>query len=158
VSEVEKSGSAQFKWTQGTHKATPPPGFDDYFGAGPLYRFIDYDGMNAFDILQRIRDFPEGTSAEDTMRLLMGEDPGNTAHSVRHALQVLIDKLDDDKEIEVRLVLPLGSLVRCLYHAGRPRIFRRSVHCREPHTGGTTSMDARWEAEKDQGGCCFLPS
>jgi hypothetical protein len=110
VTEAEKRGTAQFKWTQGAYNATPPPGFEDYFGAGPLYRFFDYDGINAFDMLEKIRSFPEGTSAEDTMRQLMGEDAGHTIDSVRKTLQELLDIIDADPEIEVSQRLFAGVL------------------------------------------------
>ncbi len=86
---------------KGRTRQSPPPGFEDYFGAGPLYRFIEYDGIQAFDILEKIRDFPEGKTAEDTMRLLMGEEPAETVHSITNALQGLIDIIDEDPEIEV---------------------------------------------------------
>ncbi|KAK9772397.1 putative ef-hand calcium-binding domain protein [Seiridium cardinale] len=99
VVEAEK-GVAQFAWTQGKYNAAPPPGFEDYFGAGPLYRFFDYDGINAFDILEKIRAFPPGNSAEDTMRLLMGNDISHTIDSVQKSLQMLINIIDADPEIE----------------------------------------------------------
>lgn len=82
----------------------PPPGFEDYFGAGPLWRFIDHDGSNTFDIVERIRDFPEGPNAEETMRLLMGEQPAYTTTSVQEAIQRLLEMIDADPEIEVRML------------------------------------------------------
>lgn len=101
VAEAEKRGTAHFEWTQGAYKAIPPPGFEDYFGAGPLFRFINYDGMDAFDLIDKIRDFPEGTSAEETMRALMGNDASAAVESVRKTLQTLIDIIDEDPAIEV---------------------------------------------------------
>lgn len=91
----------QFTWTQGEYEAEPPQGFEDYFGAGPLWRFINYDGTNTFDILERIRDFPEGTTPEETMRMLMGETPSYTIKSVQGAMGRLIEMIDNDPEIEV---------------------------------------------------------
>lgn len=104
VAEVEEAGNAEFVWTQGTYAATPPDGFKDFFGGGPHYRFFDYDGHQAFDILEKIRDFPEGSSAEETMRQLMGDGASHTAESVRNALQVLIDIIDADPDIKVSLL------------------------------------------------------
>lgn len=98
---MEKRGNANFKWTQGTCPATPPEGFEDYFGAGPLWRFIEYDGDAAFDVLDRIRDFPEGSNAEETMRLLFGANPSCLSTSVQNATQRLLDMIDADPEIEV---------------------------------------------------------
>lgn len=101
VTALEARGNVQFTWTQGSCEAIPPPGFEDYFGAGPLWRFIDYDGSSAFDILEEIRDFPEGPNAEASMRLLMGEDTGYSAKGVREAIHKLLDLIDTDPEIEV---------------------------------------------------------
>ncbi|KAJ4387498.1 hypothetical protein N0V93_008091 [Gnomoniopsis smithogilvyi] len=100
VAETEKRGNAEFVWTQGTREAIPPPGFEDYFGAGPLWRFIDYDGSKAFDIVDRIREFPQGPNAEATMRLLMGDQPSYALSSVQEAIHRLLDIIDADPEIE----------------------------------------------------------
>lgn len=101
VTESQARGNAVFSWTQGVRKAVPPPGFEDYFGAGPLWRFIDYDGHQGFDVLERIRDFPEGPNAEETMRLMLGEQPAYAMTSVKEAIQRLLDMIDADPEIEV---------------------------------------------------------
>lgn len=92
-----------FTWTQGTVPAKPPPGFEDYFGPGPLYRFVEFDGMEGFeDILDKIRDFPEGISAEDTMRRLFEQGPANgNGLNLRKCLNHLFDVIDADPEIEV---------------------------------------------------------
>lgn len=111
--ESEKRGSAEFVWTQGTRRAFPPPGFEDYFGAGPLWRFIDVDGSEAFDIVDRIREFPKGPNAEATMRLLMGDQPTYALASVQSAIHGVLDLIDADPEIEVRskFLLLLNSLL-----------------------------------------------
>lgn len=59
-------------------QAFPPDGFEEFFGLGPYFRFIEpykgEDGEN--DVLDRIRNFPEGATAEDQMRELMKVDIG----------------------------------------------------------------------------------
>lgn len=100
MAETEKRGNAEFVWTQGTREAIPPSGFEDYFGAGPLWRFIDYDGRKAFDIVDRIRDFPKGPNAEASVRLLMGDQPGYALSTVQQAIRRLLDIIDADPEIE----------------------------------------------------------
>lgn len=83
--------------------AKPPPGFEDYFGPGPLFRFVEFDGMEGFeDLIEKIRDFPEGTSAEDTMRQLFGDQgAGYNEVNLRKCLNHLFDIIDADPEIEV---------------------------------------------------------
>ncbi|KAH8881785.1 duf341 domain-containing protein [Thozetella sp. PMI_491] len=136
VAEAEKRGTAEFKWTQGAYEATPPPGFEDYFGAGPLFRFIKYDGMDAFDLIDKIRDFPEGTSPEETMRALMGKDAANAVDSVRTTLQMLIDIIDSDPEIEGILGYSEGATTAASLileervrseKQGRPRRIKRAI-------------------------------
>lgn len=101
MAETEKRGNAEFSWTQGTRKAVPPPGFEDYFGAGPLWRFMDYDGTKAFDIVERIREFPKGPNAEATIRTLMGDQPPYALTSLQEVIQTLLEMIDADPEIEV---------------------------------------------------------
>lgn len=102
----EREG-VEFAWTQGIVPVKPPSGFEDYFGPGPLFRFVDFDGVEGFeDILDKIRDFPEGTSAEDTMRHLFGSQiAASTEMKLRKALNHLFDVIDADPEIEVCGVL-----------------------------------------------------
>lgn len=104
VAELEKRGNAEFSWTQGTRKAVPPAGFEDYFGSGPLWRFMDYDGTKAFDIVERIREFPKGPNAEATIRTLLGNQPPYALTSLKEAIQTLLDIIDADPEIEVRTI------------------------------------------------------
>lgn len=136
MAEAEKRGTAQFEWTQGAYKAIPPPGFEDYFGAGPLFRFIDYDGMDAFDLIDKIRDFPEGTSAEETMRALMGNDASAALESVRKTLQTLLDIIDEDPDIEGILGYSEGATTAASLileerdrweKQGRPRRIKRAI-------------------------------
>ena len=72
--ELESTKIATFTFTQGKNTCIPPAGFDDYFGPPPHYRFIEYDGLQRSDVLERIRDFPEAATAEDTLRELLSED------------------------------------------------------------------------------------
>lgn len=103
---MEKTGAAQFKWINGGHIAQPPPGFDAYFGPGPLYRFIDFDGVSQLDdMLSKLREFPEGLTAEDTMRRLVGDQQTFSAPAVRSTLDRLIKVLDEDPEITASIWL-----------------------------------------------------
>ncbi|KAI9053389.1 hypothetical protein LZ554_002348 [Drepanopeziza brunnea f. sp. 'monogermtubi'] len=74
VNELAADNTAELFFIHGPLPAYPPDGFEDFFGQGPHYRFMEpnkNDGSESFDLLDRIRDFPEGTSAEDQMRRLM---------------------------------------------------------------------------------------
>jgi hypothetical protein len=60
-------------FAHGPVEAYPPEGFEDYFGKGPHYRFIKPGRAEegGSDVLDRIRNFPKGATAEDQMRELM---------------------------------------------------------------------------------------
>jgi hypothetical protein len=104
IDAVQKSGKGSFKWINGGHKAVPPTGFDDYFGTPPLFRFMEFDGVEGLgDMLEKVRDFPEGMSAEDTIRQLVGDDQMWTGKAVRSTLDRLFEIIDSDPEIDVRL-------------------------------------------------------
>ncbi|RFU26057.1 hypothetical protein B7463_g10268, partial [Scytalidium lignicola] len=84
VEAVNRSCDAQFKWAQGAHPATPPPGFEDYFGVPPLYRFVDFDGISGFnDILLKIH----------------GQEP-YPERSIRNAINDIFKIIDADPEID----------------------------------------------------------
>lgn len=100
---IERGGNIEFRWISGSHSATPPKGFEDYFGPPPLYRFIGYDGMSAMDdVLNKIRDLPQGLTAEDTIRKLVGEHQPFTPDAIMATMDELIQTIDDDPEIDVR--------------------------------------------------------
>lgn len=105
VSIVEKANSGEFKWIDGGHPATPPEGFSGYFGPPPWRRFINFDGVAALDdVLDKIREFPDGVTAEDAIRELTGGDVVYNAGAVRCTLDRLFKIIDEDPEIDVRLV------------------------------------------------------
>jgi hypothetical protein len=53
--------------------AYPPEGFEEFFGIGPYYRFIESGKVEngGSDVLERIRNFPKGFTPEDQMRELL---------------------------------------------------------------------------------------
>lgn len=53
------------------------------------------------DITEKIRSIPEGTSAEETMRLLMGDQEAFTGPAVKETMARLFQILDEDPEIDV---------------------------------------------------------
>ncbi|KAH8655790.1 serine hydrolase FSH [Xylariales sp. PMI_506] len=101
VSEVQDKSGIAFKWINGAHTAQPPAGFENYFGAPPLYRHVEFDGIGALDdILTKIREFPEGLSPEDTMRKLSEGGGIYPPNALRNAMDRILPILEADPEIE----------------------------------------------------------
>ncbi|KAM0519095.1 hypothetical protein ACHAPE_004091 [Trichoderma viride] len=99
--EATTRPGVEFKWINGFTKATPPPGFDDYFGAPPLYRFMDIDGVSELEqMIVKIRDMSQGSSPEDTMRKLVANKEQFAAPAVIDSMARLLQLLDDDPEID----------------------------------------------------------
>lgn len=75
LTDVGDGSVSTFYFIQGPCKAMPPPGFEDYFGPAPHFRFIEPDRASSQgrdeDVLSRIRDFPECETPEGTMRELL---------------------------------------------------------------------------------------
>ncbi|KAG5992032.1 hypothetical protein E4U52_003111 [Claviceps spartinae] len=87
----------------GNASAIPPAGFSDYFGRGTLYRFIPFDGIEALDdVLHKLDEFPQGETAEDTIRQLIQSDYGSqyTLDGVRNSIEYILDAVREDPEIE----------------------------------------------------------
>ncbi|PBP24040.1 putative EF-hand calcium-binding domain protein [Diplocarpon rosae] len=74
VNELASDNTAELFFINGPLQAYPPEGFEEYFGQAPYYRFIEAGKVEGAggDVLDRIRQFPEGATAEDQMRELMG--------------------------------------------------------------------------------------
>ncbi|KAF3065509.1 hypothetical protein CFAM422_009754 [Trichoderma lentiforme] len=115
----------EFKWVNGFTEATPPAGFDDYFGAPPLYRFMDVDGVSELEqIIARIRDLPQGESPEETMRKLIADKEQFTTPAVTMALDRLLQLLDEDPEIDGILGYSEGATAAATLILEEQRLFR----------------------------------
>ncbi|TWU77264.1 hypothetical protein ED733_003223 [Metarhizium rileyi] len=111
--ETENLGQISFKWISGRHEAHPPAGFNDYFGSGPLYRFIPFDGIEALDdVLHKLDEFPSGKTAEDTIRQLLQSNYGSqyTKDGVRDAIEYIRDAIAQDPEIQGILGFSEGAV------------------------------------------------
>ncbi|TAQ85427.1 hypothetical protein B7494_g6245 [Chlorociboria aeruginascens] len=93
--ELVSDGTASFYFTQGTVPCTPPLAFTDYYGPPPHYRFIEFDGIKGHDILDRLRDFPDGVNPEDVMRELMPKGENDARQNIREALDTLYQTMED---------------------------------------------------------------
>ncbi|KAG5971871.1 hypothetical protein E4U55_001047 [Claviceps digitariae] len=113
MKKASASGKVSFKFISGQHDAVPPAGFADYFGRGPLYRFIPFDGIEALDdILHKLDEFPQGETAEDTMRQLLQSDFGSqySLDGVRPSIEYILDAVRADPEIEGILGFSEGAI------------------------------------------------
>lgn len=137
VKELEKDELLSFHWAQGSNTCKPPPGFDNYFGNGPFWRFVDFDGLSGLDdILEKIRDFPQGLAAEDAMRQLTKNGRSHSVKSVQKTISELLQVLDDDPDIEGILGYSEGATVaatlileerRLFETEGRPRRLKCAI-------------------------------
>ena len=105
VKELRSDNTAELHFVHGPVEAFPPEGFEDFFGHGPYYRFIEpaKTAKGGSDILERIRRFPKGATAEDQMRALMsgGIDLPDVDHdfgirSAQEALDYLYRIMDEE--------------------------------------------------------------
>jgi hypothetical protein len=73
IRELQSDDTAELYFIHGPVEAFPPEGFEDYFGQGPYFRFIEPADTEkgGSDVLDRIRNFPKGATPEDQMRELM---------------------------------------------------------------------------------------
>ncbi|KAI9640184.1 hypothetical protein NHQ30_011421 [Ciborinia camelliae] len=110
-SELTTTSSSTFHFTQGTIECTPPPGFETYFGPGPHYRFVDYDGISQNDVLERIRDFPEGEKAEDVLRELMPEGSGDVRRSMKEALKAVYQTMESEGPFDGIFAYSEGAVI-----------------------------------------------
>ncbi|RYP63533.1 hypothetical protein DL771_009229 [Monosporascus sp. 5C6A] len=137
IDAMEKSSRVKFRWIDGSHRAVPPPGFENYFGQPPLYRFVAFDGVEALDdVLSRIRELPQGITPEDTIRSLVKEQQPYSPRTLQSALDRLFQIMDEDREIDGILGYSEGATVaatlileesRRLQEEGRPRRIKYGI-------------------------------
>jgi predicted esterase len=137
IEELENTTDIEFKWIDGMQETQPPVGFENYFGSGQLYRHMEFDGISELDdMLARIREFPEGMSAEDTMRQLVGEKEMFSANAVHSCIDRLFKMLEEDPEIDGILGYSEGATTaatmvleeqRRFEEEGRPRQLKAGI-------------------------------
>ncbi|SPO00226.1 probable FSH2 Serine hydrolase that localizes to both the nucleus and cytoplasm [Cephalotrichum gorgonifer] len=98
ISELTSDGTATFHFVDGNHEASPPDGFEEFFGQPPYYRFIspddDSSANSTTDVLELIRDFPAAETPEATMRELMSDGVADSRRSTKQAIQYLYDVIE----------------------------------------------------------------
>ncbi|KAJ9297328.1 hypothetical protein DTO271G3_4621 [Paecilomyces variotii] len=128
--ELEPDQTASFHYINGAVVVSPPPGFDEYFGIGPHYRWIDDGGTAEDSMIARIRQLPAGDSPEDVMRNLTGGREDGTWRNRQQVMDSLYGELEKDPSIEGIIGYSEGSTVaasfildeqRRLEEEGRPR-------------------------------------
>jgi hypothetical protein len=106
VKELRSDDTAELHFVHGPVEAFPPEGFEDFFGVGPFFRFIKPSGpeTGGTDVLERIRNFPKGATAEDQMRELMKDGsasvPLPNSERIDHSAQDALDYLYNIMEKE----------------------------------------------------------
>ncbi|KJZ70901.1 hypothetical protein HIM_09694 [Hirsutella minnesotensis 3608] len=112
IDAVEKNSSTKFQWINGFHEVDAPRGFDDYFGAPPLYKFIDHDGNNALnDFAEGLRNFKSGESPAESMRMFAASQELLAASTTQNAIKKLLDLIAEDPEIEGILGYSEGAMM-----------------------------------------------
>ncbi len=111
--ELERRGLATFTYSQGVHEVEPPVGWEDYFGARPLYRFLDTRHGDNFANLRRLRHMPHSINAEDAMRLFQDCGEGEDWHQPvwRAALDDVFKMVDDNPEIDAVIGYSEGAMI-----------------------------------------------
>lgn len=132
--ELTADGSAEFFFTQGQIECSPPVGFEDYFGPKPLYKFFEYDGIQKNDVLERVRDFPEGENAEDVLRELMPHGDSSIRQNIENALKAIYRTIEEHGPFDGICAYSEGTVAAgCLImeeaklfaSEGRPRTIKR---------------------------------
>ncbi|KAJ5728670.1 uncharacterized protein N7483_003178 [Penicillium malachiteum] len=97
--ELESDNSASFHYINAPVKITPPPGFEEYFGTGLLYRWADDGGAAEDSMISRVRKIPEGNNPEDVMRDLIG-DRDVVWLNYKEVMDFLYETMESDPEIQ----------------------------------------------------------
>ncbi|KAJ6121740.1 DUF341 family oxidoreductase [Penicillium capsulatum] len=97
--ELSRDNAASFQYINGLVKITPPPGFEQYFGVGPHYRWADDEGAAQESMVSRVRQIPVGQNPEDVMRDLVG-DREVVWRNHQEVMDYLYDTMEKNPDIE----------------------------------------------------------
>lgn len=113
IRELSSDGSAEFLFATGGVEVHPHSGFEEYFGPGPHYRFLEDGGIAEKAMLERVRDFPECDTPEDTIRNLVAREENDafSTTTVPKALDPLYDLLDANPDIQGIIGYSEGAVV-----------------------------------------------
>ncbi|KAH9864533.1 hypothetical protein J1614_010468 [Plenodomus biglobosus] len=135
IKEFESDKTVTFHFIQGPYEVTPPPGYEEFFGGAPYYRFIvpSESDVDAIDVIERIRDFPQLETPEMTMRELMTYGVAKTEDSAKRTLDYLYEILEQEGPFEGIVGYSEGATIAgtLLLHEemrrvkeGRPRMLK----------------------------------
>ena len=95
------------------HEVEPPIGWEDYFGARPLYRFLDTRHGDNFENLRRLRHMPYSINAEDAMRMFQNCGEGEDWHQKvwRDALNNVQKMVDENPQVDAIIGYSEGAMV-----------------------------------------------
>ncbi|KAI1864341.1 uncharacterized protein JN550_008898 [Neoarthrinium moseri] len=112
VDEVARANSSSFVWVDGLHPSEAPVGYTEFFGGPPYYRHMQYEGTEGLDqLMSRVREFPEGLGAEDTLRFLIRGFDELPSKALEESLGRLFDIIDKDPEIDGILGYSEGAIL-----------------------------------------------
>ncbi|KAK2757089.1 hypothetical protein FQN54_005058 [Arachnomyces sp. PD_36] len=117
VARIEKPGEIDFKFIDGLHPATPPEGFQEYYGPGPHFLNVEYDGTAALETLQlNLRANKPGQSYEERVKELVKNDATmiskeNYMRTFNHIEKFLVE----DPEIQGILGYSEGATTAATY-------------------------------------------
>jgi len=113
VNELESDDTVEFHFIHGFHPAQPPPGFEEFFGGPPFFRWLEESKRpDTIDGLERIRDFPAGASPEDTIRLFNPMGPSDElAATAGEALEKLKEIVKQHGPFEGLIGYSEGAIV-----------------------------------------------
>ena len=98
-------------WPNGPVTSIPPEGYEDYYGAPPLFRHIDAVGSHAMDdMLWKLRDMTKDRVPEKSMRTLISRQRPMPVDALRDAIEHVLNVVKSDPEIDVSI--PIRSIIR----------------------------------------------
>ncbi|KAJ5088243.1 DUF341 family oxidoreductase [Penicillium angulare] len=97
--DLAEDNTASFHYINAPVKIIPPPGFEEYFGVGPHFRWADDGGAAEDSMISRVRTIPDGQNPEDVMRDLVGDRKVKWIN-FDDVMKYLFDTMESDPEIQ----------------------------------------------------------
>ncbi|KAB8236991.1 hypothetical protein ETB97_006265 [Aspergillus alliaceus] len=152
ITELQRTNTAKFHFTQGSILTHPPPEFTSYFGPPPNYRFIQVRS----DFMSTLRSLPKIRTREQAIHYLESGTKDDLAVSTsRDAVNSIIAEIDQNDKIQGLIGYSEGAAIAASVMVEEQRRFReegRAVRIK------CAVFIAGWPAIDVRSGECIAPT
>ncbi|KAE8355131.1 serine hydrolase FSH [Aspergillus coremiiformis] len=152
ITELQRTNTAHFHFTQGSILTHPPPEFESYFGPPPHYRFIQVRD----DFMSTLRSLPKIRTREQAIHYLeTGTKDDLAVQTSRAAVTAILEQIDQNASIQGLIGYSEGAAIAASVMIEEQR---RKKETGRPVRIKCAVFISGWPAIDIRSGNCIVPS